>query len=49
MVSGYFIGEIFMFNLKTSIAAVPANTMQALFGVVTALAIFAGVKKALKK
>lgn len=49
MVSGYFVGEIFMFNLKTSIAAVPANTMQALFGVVTALAIFAGVKKALKK
>ena len=49
MVSGYFIGEIFMFNLKTSIAAVLANTMQALFGIITALAIFAGVKRALKK
>ncbi len=49
MVSGYFIGEIFMFGIKTSMAAVPANTMQATFGVVTALLVFAGVKRSLKK
>ena len=27
MVTGYFIGEIFMYGLKTSAAAVPANSM----------------------
>ena len=47
MISGYFIGEIFMYGLKTSIAAVPANSMQAIFGIVTSLAIFAGVKRSL--
>lgn len=49
MVSGYFIGEIFMYGFKTSLAAVPANSMQAAFGIVTALAIFTGVKRALKR
>lgn len=32
MVTGYFIGEIFMYGLKTSAAAMPANSMQAIFG-----------------
>ena len=50
MVSGYFIGEIFMYGgIKQSVAAAPANTLQALFGIVTSLLIYAGVKKALKK
>lgn len=47
MVSGYFIGEIFMYGLKTSMAAVPANSMQALFGLVTSLIIYTGLKKAI--
>lgn len=49
MVSGYFIGEIFMYGIKTSAAAVPANSMQAIFGIVTSLLIYTGVKKALKR
>lgn len=49
MVSGYFIGEIFMFGMKASMAAVGPNAMQATFGIVSALIIFAGVKKALNK
>ena len=49
MVTGYFIGEIFMYGLKASLAAVPSNTMQATFGIVTSLIIYTGVKRALKK
>ena len=49
MVSGYFIGEIFMYGLKTSAAAVPANSMQALFGIVTSLIIYVGVSRAMPR
>ncbi len=48
MVFGYFIGEIFLFGLKTSMLAVPANSLQACFGIISSLLIFSGVKKALK-
>lgn len=49
MVTGYFIGEIFMYGLKTSAAAVPANSMQAIFGIITSLVIYAGVSRAMHK
>ena len=49
MVTGYFIGEIFMYGLKTSAAAVPANSMQALFGIVTSLIIYVGVSRAMPR
>lgn len=48
MVTGYFTGEIFMYGIKSSIAAVPANSMQALFGIITALIIFEGAKKGIQ-
>ena len=47
MVTGYFIGEIFMYGLQTSAAAVPANSVQAIFGIVTSLLIYAGVSRAM--
>lgn len=49
MVSGYFIGEIFLYGIKTSLAAVPANSMQAIFGIVTSLLIYTGVVKSIGK
>lgn len=48
MVSGYFIGEIFLYGIKTAMAAVPANTMQAIFGIVTALGIFSTLIRTIK-
>lgn len=48
MVSGYFIGEIFMFGMKASMAAIGPNAIQATFGIISALIIYAGVKKAIK-
>ena len=49
MVTGYFIGEIFMYGIKTSTAAVAANSMQALFGIITSLVIYTGVSRAMHK
>ncbi|WP_101773302.1 ECF transporter S component [Peptostreptococcus faecalis] len=49
MVSGYFIGEIFMYGIKSSMAAVPANSIQAIFAIVTSLLIYSSVKKGLGK
>ncbi|CAK7020546.1 MAG: Thiamine precursor transporter HmpT [Peptostreptococcus russellii] len=49
MVSGYFIGEIFMYGIQTSLAAVPANSLQATFGIVTSLLIYTAVKRSLDK
>ena len=40
MVTGYFIGEIFMYDLGVSLAAVWPNIMQAIAGVIVALILF---------
>lgn len=45
MVSGYFIAEIYLYGIKASAAAILPNSMQAIFGIVSALIIYASIKK----
>lgn len=49
MVTGYFIGEIFMYGVKVSALAIGPNSVQAAFGIITALLIYSGVKRTIGK
>ena len=40
MVLGYFIGEIYLYDLGVSLAAIWPNTMQAIIGVIVAIILF---------
>lgn len=45
MVSGYFIGEIFLYGIKTSALAVVPNSIQALFGIISAIILYTAISK----
>lgn len=45
MAFGYYIPEIFMYGGKAALASVPGNIMQGLLGAVTAVLLFAAMKK----
>lgn len=45
MVSGYFVGEIFLYGIKTSALAVIPNSIQALFGIISAIILYTAISK----
>lgn len=46
MALGYYIAEIFMYGAKAALASVPGNIGQGLLGAVTAVILYAALKKA---
>ena len=45
MVLGYYMAEIFMYGAKAALAAVPGNVGQGLLGAVSAVILFAALKR----
>lgn len=45
MALGYYIAEIFMYGVKAALAAVPGNIGQGLLGAVSAVILFAALKR----
>lgn len=45
MALGYYIAEIFMYGAKAALASVPGNIGQGLLGAITAVILFAALKK----
>lgn len=46
MALGYYLAEIFMYGPKAALASVPGNIMQGLFGAVSAVLLFAALRRA---
>ena len=45
MAFGYYFAEIFMYGAKAALASVPGNLLQGIVGAITAVALFAALKK----
>lgn len=45
MAFGYYFAEIFMYGAKAALASVPGNLLQGFVGAITAVALFAALKK----
>ncbi len=45
MALGYYLAEIFMYGPKAALASVPGNIMQGLFGAVSAVLLFAALRR----
>ena len=45
MAFGYYFAEIFMYGAKAALASIPANLLQGIVGAITAVVLFAALKK----
>ena len=45
MAFGYYFAEIFMYGGKAALASIPGNLLQGIVGAITAVALFAALKK----